>query len=207
MTRFRRWRRQWPTHNSRRFTLFVDGNGRTGRALFHLALRRRGLGARFLPPASLVLATWSRDCIVGLTGNRYAGAPSSTAAQRRNRSEDAGLFEERIRSLQSSWHKRLTYIRRDSSARALIESLPASPVLTVSSAEELLGRSFQAANQNVGRLMEDDVLVQVTVGRRNRAFEAPELIEAFTTLKRQLASPEGETSVSGSARYVPRRQG
>ena len=98
-------------------------------------------------------------------------------------------------------------MRRDSAARLLIESLPASQVLTVSTATELLGRSFQAANQAVGRLMEADVLVQVTVGRRNRAFEAPELIEAFTALERQLASPEDDTPVSGPARYVPRRQG
>ena len=91
--------------------------------------------------------------------------------------------------------------------RLLIESLPASPVLTVSTAAELLGRSFQAANQAVGQLMEADALVQITVGRRNRAFEAPELIEVFTALERQLTSPEGDTRVSGPARYVPRRQG
>ena len=36
---------------------FVDGNGRTGRALIHLILRRRGLAVRVLPPVSLVLAT------------------------------------------------------------------------------------------------------------------------------------------------------
>ena len=199
---------------------FVDGNGRTGRALFHLVLRRRGLGLRVLPPVSLILATWSRDYIGGLTGTRYIGAPDSTethagigrlialfAAACRRAVEDAGRFEERVRSLQDSWHERLGSIRRDSSARLLIESLPASPVLTVSNATELLGRSFQAANQAVGQLMEADVLVQITVGRRNRAFEAPELIDAFTALERQLASPEGDTRVSGPARYVPRRQG
>jgi Fic family protein len=38
---------------------FVDGNGRTGRALIHLVLRRRGLATRVLPPVSLVLATWA----------------------------------------------------------------------------------------------------------------------------------------------------
>ncbi len=38
---------------------FVDGNGRTGRALIHVVLRRRGLAPRILAPVSLVLATWS----------------------------------------------------------------------------------------------------------------------------------------------------
>ena len=46
------------------------------------------------------------------------------------------------------------------------------------------------------------MLVQTTVGRRNRAFEAAELIEAFTALERQLASPRGDTRVSGPARIL-----
>jgi Fic family protein len=54
---------------------FVDGNGRTGRALIHLLLRRRGLVARVLPPVSLILATWAKTYINGLTGFRYLGAP------------------------------------------------------------------------------------------------------------------------------------
>lgn len=43
------------------------------------------------------------------------------------------------------------------------------------------------------------------VGRRNRAFEAPEAIAAFTALERQLASPDGNTRISAPARVVPRR--
>ena len=52
---------------------FVDGNGRTGRALIHLVLRRRGLATRVLVPVSLVLATWAQDYIDGLTAFRYRG--------------------------------------------------------------------------------------------------------------------------------------
>ncbi len=37
-------------------------------------------------------------------------------------------------------------------------------------------------------------------------FEAPELIEAFTALERQLASPEGDTLVLEPVRRVPRRR-
>ena len=45
-----------------------------------------------------------------------------------------------------------------------------------------------------------------TVGKkRNRIFEAPELIEAFTSLERQLASPAGDTALSQPARRVPQR--
>ena len=59
---------------------FADGNGRTGRALIQLVLRRRGLATRVLPPVSLVLATRSSDYIDGLTATRYRGPATGQAA-------------------------------------------------------------------------------------------------------------------------------
>ena len=194
---------------------FVDGNGRTGRVLIHLILRRRGLGLRVLPPVSLILATRSRDYIGGLTGTRHVGARDSAEAHAgtnrwialfasacRRAVEDASRFEQRVRALQSSWRERVGHPRRDSAARLLIEALPAAPMLTTSTAAALIDRSFQAASQAIDRLVGAGVLAQVNVGRRMRVFEAPELIEAFTALERQLASPAGDTRVSEPARRV-----
>ena len=79
-------------------------------------------------------------------------------------------------------------------------------MLTTSAAAQLIDRTFQATSQAIDRLRDAGVLVQVNVGRRNRAFEAPELIEAFTALERRLASPSGDTRVSAPARRVPRRR-
>ena len=199
---------------------FVDGNGRSGRVLFHLVMRRRGVGLRVLPPVSLVLATWSRDYVSGLMGTRYVGAADSAEAHAginrwialfasacHRAVGDADRFEERVRALLDSWHEQVGPMRRDSAARLLIDALPAAPVLTTSTAAALIGRSFQATSQAMNRLVDAGVLTQITVGRRNRAFEAPELIDAFTALERQLASPEGDTRVSGPARHVPRRRG
>ena len=198
---------------------FVDGNGRTGRVLIHLVLRRRGLGLRVLPPVSLVLATWSRDYIAGLTGTRYVGPPDSAeahagtnrwialfAAACRRAVEDATHFEAGVRALQASWIERAGRPRRDSAAHRLIEALPAAPVFTASTAAQLIDRSFQAAGQAIDRLVSAGVLAQVSAGRRNRTFEAPELIEAFTALERQLASPAGNTRISEPVRRVPRRR-
>jgi hypothetical protein len=77
------------------------------------------------------------------------------------------------------------------------------PVLTVDSAAQLIGRTFKPANEAIDRLVDAGILRQVTVGRRNRAFEAPEVIAAFAALERQLASPEGDTVSSGPVRPVP----
>jgi len=77
--------------------------------------------------------------------------------------------------------------------------------MTVKSAAAFIDRSEQAANEAVARLMDADVLRQTTVGRRNRAFEAADLIDALTVLERRLASPAGETRSSAPSRRVPQR--
>jgi len=46
---------------------------------------------------------------------------------------------------------------------------------------------------------------QTTLGRRNRAFEVPDLIEAVTGFERALASPAGDTRLALPVRPVPAR--
>jgi Fic family protein len=196
---------------------FVDGNGRTGRTLIHLILRRRGLALRVLPPVSLVLATWAQGYIDGLTQFRFVGSPRSPNAVEGvngwvgrfagacTRSvADAMSFEVRAAELEDQWRERVGTIRSNSGTDLLLRSLPGAPILTVDSAAALIGRTFKPAAQAIQRLVDADILRQVTVGRRNRAFEAPEVIAAFTALERQLASPEGDTRTSQPVRTVPR---
>jgi Fic family protein len=198
---------------------FADGNGRTGRALIHFVLRRRGLATRVLPPISLVLATWSNDYVAGLGATRYRGAATSTAARAGinlwaarfaaaclRAVEDAHSFEARARSLQQEWRARLGPVRANSAADLLLRALPGAPLVTVSSAAAHLGRTFQPVNAAIARLSDASILRQVSVGRRNRAFEAPDVIEAFTALERRLASPAGDTRISAPSRRVPLRR-
>jgi Fic family protein len=197
---------------------FADGNGRTGRALIHLVLRRRGLAPRTLPPVSLVLATWAKDYIAGLTAFRYLGRPDSRdAMDGLNRwtelfagactraVTDALSFQVRVEDLEHGWRKRLGSVRSNSATDLLLRALPGAPVLTVDSVATLIGRTFNPANEAIERLVTAGILKQVTIGRRNRAFEAPEVIRAFTALERQLASPSGNTKQSKPSRPVPAR--
>src|ERR1700734_847622 len=70
----------------------------------------------------------------------------------------------------------------------------------------LIGRTFAPANDAIKRLESAGILRPVSVGRRNRAFEATGGIETFTALERQLASPQGDTLTSEPSRPVPYRQ-
>lgn len=197
---------------------FADGNGRTGRALIHMVLQRRGLATRVLPPISLVLATQSkayRACLQGLPNDgpfdaadacdardRWMGffAASTTRAV-----ADATAFADRIAKIQSGWSERLSANRTHSGARALLGHLPSTPILTVQTATTLLKRSIPAAAQAVNTLVDAGILHAISDRKRDRIFEAREVIDAFVDLERALASPAADTRMERPARPTPRR--
>jgi Fic family protein len=198
---------------------FVDGNGRTGRALIHVVLRRRGLAPRFVPPISLIMATHADRYIQGLTSYRYDGAATGTAARTgvldwvegfvadtSRACLDAASFAVTIRELEARWRSQVGRIRAHSAVDVLLASLASAPVLTVSTAARLTGRSEGRTNDAVRTLLEAGILRQTTIGRRNRAFEVPDLIDAVTNLERQLASPVGDTQRAAPTRAVPARR-
>ncbi len=197
---------------------FVDGNGRTGRALIHVILRRRAVAPRVVPPISLILATRSAEYVNGLVATRYLGpaeAPEAHAGMNRwigifaaactRAVADAVAYEDRIRDIQAGWSERLGRFRRGSATDLLLPVLTATPIMTVGGAAAAIGRSFEATNNAFERLVSTGILHPVTVGRRNRAFEAPQIVEAFSQLERRLASPEADTQVAPPTRRVPYR--
>jgi Fic family protein len=198
---------------------FADGNGRTGRALIHVILRRRGLAPRFVPPISLVLATWASDCIDGLTAYRHVGAPESperstgagtwlrTFATAAHRScNDAEAYAAKIDTLDARWREQLGRVRANSAVELILDLLPGVPVITVDTAARLIGRSEMRTGEAVNRLEAAGVLRQRNVGRqRYRVFEAADVVDLFTGLERALASPTGDTATAPPTRRVPRR--
>jgi hypothetical protein len=181
-----------------------------------MILRRRGLTASATPPISLVLATFSRDYVNGLTATRYHGPVGTTSAEEgldrwialfaaatSRAVADAQVYEQAVADIQSRWRERVGRLRGDSAAALLLDALPGAPIVTVQSAAALIGRSAQAVNAAIPRLLQAKILYQTTIGRRNRAFEAAEMIDAFTDLERRLASPAGDTRHSPPARAVP----
>ncbi|WP_203590795.1 Fic family protein [Streptomyces sp. SID13031] len=195
---------------------FADGNGRTGRALIHLVLRAEGLVERSVPPVSLSLATHATQYIEALTAFRHTGKATNPRARRAanewllmfatacsHATAEAARFERTAADLKVAWRERAAPVRAGSAVDLLIETLPAAPVLTLTAAAELIGRSQQAANQALTRLTEAAVLREITDGRRNRVYEAPELIDAFTLLERRFASPAADTRIEAPSRPVP----
>jgi Fic family protein len=198
---------------------FVDGNGRTGRALIHVILRRRGLAPKAVPPISLVLATRAQDYVAGLTAFRYHGPPdqpaaidgmnnwvATFAAATTRAAIDARDFEDRIDALKDDWRRRLGRVRARSTTAELLDRLPGIPIVTVDGVAEMTGRSSTAASEAIDRFVQARILNQITVGRRNRAWEATGVIDAFADFERALASPTGDTRRADPVRRVPARR-
>ena len=199
---------------------FVDGNGRTGRALVHVVLRRRGLAPAFVPPISLVLATWASAYVDGLMTYRHLADPDdperSTAAVEWLRlfatatyraCVDAEHYASRIDELTATWRDRLGRVRADSGTARLLSVLPGAPIITVGSASALIGRSKARTTDAVNALAEAGILRQRNVGRqRYRVFEATDVLDLFTDLERALASPTGDTRDARPSRPAPGRR-
>ena len=193
---------------------FADGNGRTGRALIHLALRRRGLAPNFVPPVSLVLASWTDDYIEGLTAYRHTSPPDSQARSEgahawlrtfafaiRQACIHAHRYASEITALHNRWKERMGPTRRDSSVRLLLAALPGAPLISVKTAAALIGRSRVNTNAAVNRLGEAGVLTQRNIGKqRYRIFEAPEIIELITRQEQVLTSSMPDRYQSDSER-------
>ena len=184
---------------------FADGNGRVGRALIHVVLRRRGLAPRYVPPVSLVLATDAKAYVAGLVAFREDRAADwillfSQAIERA--AAKASELALRLADLQEKWRERAGRPRRHSSAEALIVELPAQPIVTVATAQKFLGRSKQAVNEAIAVLAEKGVLHAITRAKRNRAWEARDLFDLINDVERELATPSDDDEPS---RPSPRR--
>lgn len=179
---------------------FQDGNGRTGRALVQVILRRRGLAPEYVPPISVILAGNKEQYISGLKAYREGRveawlevfAVSATRA-----AHLARLYLQAVEGLQDQWRELLrnsARIRADAAAWKIINVLPGQPVITSPTAVARVERTKPAVNQAIEQLVVAGVLIPVSDGKRNRAWEAAGLLDLLSGLEAGEA-PEGELAV------------
>ncbi len=172
---------------------FHDGNGRVGRAVILIILRRRGIAPRYLPPVSLALAGEADRYVAGLTSWRNGDEEDwftvlMDALYRAARA--AREFAGRVAELQRRWIERAGNPRRGSGPLRLIELLPSQPIINVKTAAHMLGGSEERARLAILRLEKAGVLRQTAVGRRNRAWECAGLFDLLDRFERELGPAE-----------------
>ena len=167
---------------------FDDGNGRTGRALVHVILRRRGLARAYVPPVSVILAQKKDRYIEGLTMFREDDVTdwlemfASAATQAARLAE---RYLRRILELQEQWRAQLRPLglRSDAAAWAVIDQLPAHPVVSVRIAVAATGRTRPAVANAVDQLARCGVLLPLGESARNRSWEAAGLLDLIAGLE------------------------
>jgi len=173
---------------------FEDGNGRTGRALTHVLLRRRGIAAAYVPPISVVLASDRESYIQGLTGFRSGAVGPWIEHFAAAAARAAGLAADYLAAvtrLMDEWRRQLAEgpaPRSDAAAWAVIEVLPAHPVITAPVAAAATGRAKAAVHQAIKQLSDCGVLEALSESKRNRSWEAVGLLELLEGLESGRAS-------------------
>ena len=171
---------------------FVDGNGRVGRTLIGEILCRGGLVRGVVPPTSLVLAGRREAYVAGLTSWRFdSDGPDRWITLLAEAVDEAAAGSMRladgVAELQRSWEQACAHRRADSAARVLVPLLPGHPMMTAQTAARLIGRSYETGRVALAQLEADGVLTQVTIGRRNRAYETVGLFALVDELERDLS--------------------
>lgn len=164
---------------------FLDGNGRVGRCLIHVILRRRRVAPRFVPPVSVVLSARANMYLAGLVGFRE-GRISEWCASFAGACERAARLStelaEEIARLEADWYERAGRPRRDSAAARIIAALPAQPITSAATMRAAIGASHQRALDGLKALADAAVVQQITEGGYDRQYAANEifaLLEAY----------------------------
>ena len=169
---------------------FDDGNGRTGRALVHVVLKRRGTAPQFLPPISVIFAGAKDRYIAGLTAFRadgvaewleyFAGATVRAARLAR-------AYVEAVRRLQERWREQLRGSKRvpraNAAAWAVIDLLPAHPMISAPVIAAVTQRAKSRVYEAIEQLVDAGVLTPLSEGRRNRYWEAADLLDLIAQLE------------------------
>jgi Fic family protein len=174
---------------------FLDGNGRTGRALIHVVLRRRGLTPMYVPPISVVLAGDKASHIAGLDAYARGDADAWLTTFAAATAQSAGLaasYLTRVETLQDQWRTMLRTTanpRADSVAWTLIDVMPAHPMISVPVAVAATGRTKAVVNEALLQLEAAGVVTRASQGQRNRTWEATGLLDLLADLEAGIAMP------------------
>lgn len=153
---------------------FIDGNGRTGRALIHTVLRRADAIRNTLIPISTVFAGNTDAYISGLTAYRadpprlddwvigFSHAAELAASNAVRLSDDITTLDVTIREELVAFRReqgRLPAVpRRDAVVLRILDTLASNPVLTTESVVTRFGGSTAAAHRALTELADAGIL-------------------------------------------------
>lgn len=160
---------------------FPDGNGRTGRALLQGMLRHGRLTRNVTVPVSAGLLH-DTDAYFDALHQYRVGRPDAIVAAVAEASfaavKNGRTLVADIRAAGKRWESQAT-ARSDSSVHRVKEYLLRQPVVNTKTVAAQLHISEVAAQNAIDRLVDAGVLTMASAGRRNRIWQAPEVLDAL----------------------------
>jgi len=176
----------------------TDGNGRIGRLLVPILMRRKGqtstactfFGESVHENKGLYIGVLKDARITGKTANY---SRQMLAFIRTSASANINRLD-RLQSIEKDWRARFARVRSDSVVHRMIAYAMIKPVFTINDAQIDLGVSFAAAN-GAARTLADEGLLKVPQDvKRNRLFYADEVLGLFDRFRQKSpwsSAPEG----------------
>lgn len=153
---------------------FVDGNGRTGRALAQSILRNKGLVSSTAVPISAGLLVNTKRYFAALTAFRAGDAGpiirEFAMASRIAASTGTQLVDDLVAQLDES-RALLTGIRSDAAAWKILPALVGQPAVNTRYLKSALGLGEMAALRALDTLTDRGVLAETTGHGRNRVWQ------------------------------------
>jgi Fic family protein len=170
---------------------FTDGNGRIGRALINLILRRRGVTTRVvLPLASALVA--HRERYFGLLTAYREGDVSplvlSFARAARVAAVESRVTAGRLGELGDEWRAAVGDVRRGSAVAMLLDALPSRPIVTADDVAEITGAVRSGVFAAINRLHDGGVLRPLSDRRRDRIWGAAAVLDELEDLGHRIAA-------------------
>ena len=178
---------------------FTDGNGRIGRALINMVLRRRGATHRVIVPVASALVADRNGYFALLDAYREGDAERivlAIAEASMVAASESRITAERLVELPALWRRTLGAVRRGSVVERLLDLLSDLPALTADEANEHLGGALSTTYVAIDRLVDAGILRPLTDRRRNQVWGVVALLDELDDLGVRIAA---RVSANGSA--------
>ena len=173
---------------------FDDGNGRTGRALVHIVLRRRGHVGQVVAPISVALSNNRSayiDGLIAFRGDDLRAWLEFFVTATLQGVQLAERYQASVLELQNDWRTLLrdgANPRSDGAAWVILEALPAYPVLNRADVAEFSGRSLPAIDHGLRQLQHSGVLVPLRDDPPSRrSWEPAGLLDLIMAIESDLS--------------------
>lgn len=157
---------------------FVDGNGRTGRALIHAMLRAKGMTQHVTVPVSAGLLSDTDAYFDALTSYRK-GNPGPIVVRLAEASllavTNGSQLVAELREIRAGWTSTIA-ARRDAVAWRLADLLLRQPVIDAAIVQNELGAQSANAHRAIRQLEEAGVIAEFSGRQRRRLWQAPQVL-------------------------------